>query len=195
MSSPQKQRTKRFVFCVTGSEKSPPWGDTARHFPAISWLTSYSEYLNDLGSWYTENVDKKFVDYRNQIVYLLSQESSLMEIVKLIGGDVLPDDQKLILEIAKVIRVGFLQQNAFHKDDTCVPMEKQFKMMEIILYLYRKSRSLISMGMPMSVLKEDPIFDQVIAIKYDVPNDNLALLDDYKKKIDAFYEGVMERNA
>ena len=148
-----------------------------------------------MGSWYTENVDKKFVDYRNQIVYLLSQESSLMEIVKLIGGDVLPDDQKLILEIAKVIRVGFLQQNAFHKDDTCVPMEKQFKMMEIILYLYRKSRSLISMGMPMSVLKEDPIFDQVIAIKYDVPNDNLALLDDYKKKIDAFYEGVMERNA
>ena len=191
-SEPVTQNTKRFVRCFWGLDKNLAY---ARHFPAISWLTSYSEYLNDLGSWYTENVDKKFVDYRNQIVYLLSQESSLMEIVKLIGGDVLPDDQKLILEIAKVIRVGFLQQNAFHQDDTCVPMEKQFKMMEIILYLYRKSRSLISMGMPMSVLKEDPIFDQVIAIKYDVPNDNLALLDDYKKKIDAFYEGVMERNA
>ncbi len=191
-SEPVTQNTKRFVRCFWGLDKNLAY---ARHFPAISWLTSYSEYLNDLGSWYTENVDKKFVDYRNQIVYLLSQESSLMEIVKLIGGDVLPDDQKLILEIAKVIRVGFLQQNAFHKDDTCVPMEKQFKMMEIILYLYRKSRSLISMGMPMSVLKEDPIFDQVIAIKYDVPNDNLALLDDYKKKIDAFYDGVMERNA
>ena len=191
-SEPMTQNTKRFVRCFWGLDKNLAY---ARHFPAISWLTSYSEYLNDLGSWYTENVDKKFVDYRNQIVYLLSQESSLMEIVKLIGGDVLPDDQKLILEIAKVIRVGFLQQNAFHKDDTCVPMEKQFKMMEIILYLYRKSRSLISMGMPMSVLKEDPIFDQVIAIKYDVPNDNLALLDDYKTKIDAFYEGVIERNA
>lgn len=191
-SEPVTQNTKRFVRCFWGLDKNLAY---ARHFPAISWLTSYSEYLNDLGSWYTENVDKKFVDYRNQIVYLLSQESSLMEIVKLIGGDVLPDDQKLILEIAKVIRVGFLQQNAFHKDDTCVPMEKQFRMMEIILYLYRKSRSLISMGMPMSVLKEDPIFDQVIAIKYDVPNDNLAMLDDYKKKIDAFYEGVLERNA
>ena len=135
------------------------------------------------------------MDYRNRIVYLLSQESSLMEIVKLIGGDVLPDDQKLILEIAKVIRVGFLQQNAFHKDDTCVPMEKQFKMMEVILYLYKKSRSLISMGMPMSVLKENSIFDKVIAIKYDVPNDNLAMLDDYKKQIDAFYDDVVERNA
>ena len=191
-SEPVTQNTKRFVRCFWGLDKSLAY---ARHFPAISWLTSYSEYLIDLGPWYTEHVDKKFVDYRNQIVYLLSQESSLMEIVKLIGGDVLPDDQKLILEIAKVIRVGFLQQNAFHKDDTCVPMEKQFKMMEIILYLYRKSRSLISLGMPMSVLKEDPVFDQVIAIKYDVPNDNLAMLDDYKKKIDAFYDGVIERNA
>ena len=191
-SEPVTQNTKRFVRCFWGLDKSLAY---ARHFPAISWLTSYSEYLNDLGPWYTEHVDKKFVDYRNQIVYLLSQESSLMEIVKLIGGDVLPDDQKLILEIAKVIRVGFLQQNALHKDDTCVPMEKQFKMMEIILYLYRKSRSLISLGMPMSVLKEDPVFDQVIAIKYDVPNDNLAMLDDYKKKIDAFYDGVIERNA
>ena len=191
-SEPVTQNTKRFVRCFWGLDKSLAY---ARHFPAISWLTSYSEYLNDLGPWYTEHVDKKFVDYRNQIVYLLSQESSLMEIVKLIGGDVLPDDQKLILEIAKVIRVGFLQQNAFHKDDTCVPMEKQFKMMEVILYLYKKSRSLISMGMPMSVLKENPIFDKVIAIKYDVPNDNLAMLDDYKKQIDAFYDDVVERNA
>ena len=80
---------------------------------------------------------------------ILTQESSLMEIVKLIGArDVLPDDQKLILEIAKVIRVGFLQQNAFHKDDTSVPLIKQFKMMEVILYLYKKARALISMGCP-----------------------------------------------
>ena len=191
-SEPVTQNTKRFVRCFWGLDKNLAY---ARHFPAISWLTSYSEYLNDLGSWYTEHVDKKFVDYRNRIVYLLSQESSLMEIVKLIGGDVLPDDQKLILEIAKVIRVGFLQQNAFHKDDTCVPMEKQFKMMEIILYLYKKSRSLISMGMPMSVLKEDPIYDKIIAIKYDVPNDRLDLFDEYKKQIDTFYDAVVERNA
>ena len=191
-SEPVTQNTKRFVRCFWGLDKGLAY---ARHFPAISWLTSYSEYLSDLGAWYSENVDRKFVDYRNQIVSLLSQESSLMEIVKLIGGDVLPDDQKLILEIAKVIRVGFLQQNAFHKDDTCVPMEKQFKMMEIILYLYRKSRSLISMGMPMSVLKEDTIFDKVIAIKYDVPNDRLELLDDYRKQIDRFYDDVIERNA
>jgi len=191
-SEPVTQNTKRFVRCFWGLDKNLAY---ARHFPAISWLTSYSEYLSDLGSWYTDNVDKKFVDYRNQIISLLSQESSLMEIVKLIGGDVLPDDQKLILEIAKVIRVGFLQQNAFHNEDTCVPMAKQFKMMEVILSLYKKSRSLISMGMPMSILKEDPIFDKIISIKYDVPNDKLEMFDDYQKQIDAFYDSVVERNA
>lgn len=191
-SEPVTQNTKRFVRCFWALDKSLAY---ARHFPAIHWLTSYSEYLPDLAPWYTDNVDKRFVDYRNQIVSILTQESGLMEIVKLIGADVLPDDQKLVLEIAKVIRVGFLQQNAFHKDDTCVPMEKQFKMMEIILYLYKKSRSLISMGMPMSVLKQDSIFDKVIAIKYDVPNDRLDLFDNYEKQIDQFYDDVLERNA
>lgn len=191
-SEPVTQNTRRFVRCFWGLDKNLAY---ARHFPAISWLTSYSEYLSDLGSWYTDNVDKKFVDYRNQIVYLLSQESSLMEIVKLIGGDVLPEDQKLILETARVIRVGFLQQNAFHKDDTCVPMAKQFKMMDAILYLFKKSRSLILMGMPMSILKEDPIFDKIISVKYDIPNDKLEMFDDYKQQIDAFYDSVVERNA
>ena len=142
-----------------------------------------------------DTVDKRFVDDRNRLMALLVQESSLMEIVKLIGADVLPDDQKLVLEIAKVIRLGFLQQNAFHKDDTSVPLIKQFKMMEVILYLYKKSRSLVSMGMPVSVLKEENIFDKIISIKYDVPNDRLDMFDDYKKQIDAFYENVLERNA
>ena len=122
-SEPVTQNTKRFVRCFWGLDKSLAY---ARHFPAIHWLTSYSEYLNDLSHWYQDNVSPKFVDYRNRLMALLNQESSLLEIVKLIGSDVLPDDQKLVLEIARVIRLGFLQQNAFHPDDTCVSMEKQF---------------------------------------------------------------------
>lgn len=191
-SEPVTQNTKRFVRCFWGLDKSLAY---SRHFPAIHWLTSYSEYLNDLSGWYSDNVSPKFVDYRNRLMALLNQESSLMEIVKLIGGDVLPDDQKLVLEIAKVIRLGFLQQNAFHKDDTCVSMEKQFKMMDVILYLYKTSRKLVAMGMPMSVLKAEGIFEKVIAIKYDVPNDNLQLLDLYKRDIDEFYNKVIEKNA
>lgn len=191
-SEPVTQNTKRFVRCFWGLDKSLAY---SRHFPAIHWLTSYSEYLSDLSGWYSDNVSPKFVDYRNRLMALLNQESSLMEIVKLIGGDVLPDDQKLVLEIAKVIRLGFLQQNAFHKDDTCVSMEKQFKMMDVILYLYKTSRKLVAMGMPMSVLKAEGIFEKVIAVKYDVPNDNLQLLDLYKRDIDDFYNKVIEKNA
>jgi len=191
-SEPVTQNTKRFVRCFWGLDKSLAY---ARHFPAIHWLTSYSEYLPDLSAWYADQVGSDFIDYRNQLVAILNQESSLMEIVKLIGSDVLPDDQKLTLEIARVIRLGFLQQNAFHKEDTCVPLEKQMKMMETILYLNMKARTLISMGMPMSILKEDPIFDKIISIKYDVENNALYKFDDYKKAIDKFYDDVIAKNA
>ena len=190
-SEPVTQNTKRFVRCFWGLDKSLAY---ARHFPAIHWLTSYSEYLQDLSPWYKDHVNKNFVDMRNQLMGILNSESSLMEIVKLIGSDVLPDDQKLTLEIARVIRLGFLQQNAFHPDDTCVSLEKQYKMMEVILYLYKKSKALVTMGMPMSVLKEDKIFDRVVSIKYDVPNDRLDLFDTYKKDIDTFYDKVLEKN-
>ena len=191
-SEPVTQNTKRFVRCFWGLDKGLAH---ERHFPAISWLSSYSEYLPDLAGWYADHVGSDFIDNRNQLVSILTQESSLMEIVKLIGGDVLPDDQKLTLEIARVIRLGFLQQNAFHPEDTCVPLAKQKLMMETILYLYQKSKVLVSMGMPMSVLREDSIFDKVISIKYDVENNRLDKFDDYKKAIDKFYDDVIARNA
>ena len=191
-SEPVTQNTKRFVRCFWGLDKSLAY---ARHFPAIHWLTSYSEYISDLAPWYKDHVSKDFMDCRNRIMVLLNQESSLMEIVKLIGSDVLPDDQKLVLEIARVVRLGFLQQNAFHPDDTCVPMEKQMKMMQTILYLYDKARALIALGMPMSVLKSENIFERVIAIKYDVPNNQLEDFEGYREEIDAFYDRVLEKNA
>ncbi|MEE1086212.1 MAG: V-type ATP synthase subunit A [Schaedlerella sp.] len=191
-SEPVTQNTKRFVRCFWGLDKSLAY---SRHFPAIHWLTSYSEYISDLAPWFHDNVSPKFVDYRNRIMGLLNAESSLMEIVKLIGSDVLPDDQKLTLEIARVIRLGFLQQNAFHKDDTCVSLEKQFLMMDTILYLYKRCRSLVTMGHPVSILKAENIFEKVIAIKYDVPNDRLELFDKYKQDIDNFYQTVLDKNA
>jgi V/A-type H+-transporting ATPase subunit A len=191
-SEPVTQNTKRFVRCFWGLDKALAY---ARHFPAINWLTSYSEYLADLAPWYKSHVAPDFVECRNQLIALLNQESSLMEIVKLIGSDVLPDDQKLVLEISRVIRLGFLQQNAFHPEDTCVPMEKQYKMMKIILYLNEKSKKLVAMGMPMSILREDSIFEKIISIKYDVPNNELEQFDNYMKAIDTFYNNVLEKNA
>ncbi len=190
-SEPVTQNTKRFVRCFWGLDKALAY---SRHFPAINWNNSYSEYTEDLAPWFRENVSPRFLADRLQIVALLNQETSLMEIVKLIGSDVLPDDQKLVLEIARVIRLGFLQQNAFHAEDTCVPMAKQFQMMEIILYLNEKSKDLIAQGMPMSVLKEDNIFEKVIAIKYDIANNELEKFDDYRQAVDEFYDNVLAKN-
>jgi len=191
-SEPVTMNTKRFVRCFWGLDKALAY---ARHYPAINWMESYSEYGMDFTAWYKADVDPKFNEYRTRIVSLLNAEDKLMETVKLIGSDVLPDDQKLTLEIARVIRLGFLQQNAFHPEDQNVPLIKQFKMMETILYLYDNARRLVAEGHPMSVLRQDTIFEKVIAIKYDVPNSRLDLFDDYKKKIDEFYENVLRRNA
>lgn len=191
-SEPVTQNTKRFVRCFWALDKSLAY---ARHFPAIQWLTSYSEYVSDLTPWYFKNVGTNFIDCRNEILSILAKESELNEIVKLIGSDVLPDDQKLLLEIAKVIRLGFVQQNAYHPSDTYVPLDKQLKMMETILYLLKKAKQLIAMDMPMSVLKEEDIFEKVISIKYDVANDELDKFNDYKTMIDDFYERIMNKNA
>lgn len=191
-SEPVTQNTKRFVRCFLALDKSLAY---ARHYPAINWLTSYTEYLSDLAPWYNTHVGSGFIYCRNEILNILTTESHLNEIVKLIGSDVLPDDQKLVLEIARVIRLGFLQQNAFHAEDTYVPMEKQLKMMETILYLYEKCKALIAMNMPMALLTEDTIFEKVIAIKYEVGNKELYKFDEYRTMIDAFYQKILETNA
>ncbi len=180
-SEPVTQNTKRFIRCFWALDKSLAY---ARHYPAINWIDSYSEYFTDLDPWFKENYGEEFVRYRNNISSLLQEESSLMEIVKLIGADVLPDDQKLVIEIAKVIRVGYLQQNAFHKDDTYVSIEKQMLMMKTILHLYDRTKHLVSANIPISRVLEQGLFDKLLKMKYDIPNDKLEMFDDYIREID-----------
>ena len=175
-SEPVTQNTKRFVRTFWALDKSLAY---ARHYPAINWTTSYSEYLDDLKGYYDKNVSPDFLTCRQKLNSYLAEENKLMEIVKLIGADVLPDDQKLIIEIARVVRVGFLQQNAYHKDDTYVPMEKQLKMMQTIIYLYEQSRKIIARGIPVSEISDLGLFDMLTRMKYDIPNDHLELFDNY----------------
>ena len=175
-SEPVTQNTKRFVRCFWALDKNLAY---ARHYPAINWNMSYSEYSDDLAEYYNEHVGEEFCRYRQEISTLLVEENNLMEIVKLIGADVLPDDQKLIIEIARVIRVGFLQQNAFHKDDTFVPLEKQKLMMKAILLLYHNSLNAINGGKPISEIISYGFFDKLVKMKYDIPNDNLEMFNEY----------------
>ena len=181
-SEPVTQNTKRFTRCFWALDKALAY---ARHYPAINWNDSYSEYVPELEEWYHDNVGDDFIKYREELCSILYEESSLMEIVKLIGADVLPDDQKLTIEIARVIRVGFLQQNAFHKDDTFVSLEKQLKMMHAILHLYHKCRQIVALQVPMSKLISTGLFDKLVKMKYDVPNDKVSMLDDYITEIDS----------
>jgi len=180
-SEPVTQNTKRFVRCFWALDKDLAY---ARHYAAINWNISYSEYINDLSKWYNKNVGVEFLEARQKFIQILAEENKLMEIVKLIGKDVLPDNQKLTLEIARVIRVGYLQQNAFHKDDTFVPLEKQLMMMNLILYLKNEAQRVLREGKAFSLLTKTNIFDKVIKVKYDIPNDQLVLFDNYYKMID-----------
>ena len=180
-SEPVTQNTKRFTRCFWALDKALAY---SRHYPAINWMDSYSEYFNDLDPWFRENLGEDFIEYRNRISALLQEESSLMEIVKLIGSDVLPDDQKLIIEIARVIRVGFLQQNAFHADDTYVPLEKQKLMMKTILHLHAKAKDIVAQNIPLSKILNLGLFDKLTKMKYDIPNSKPEMFDDYIKEID-----------
>lgn len=187
-SEPVTQNTKRFTRCFWALDKSLAY---ARHYPAINWMSSYSEYFIDLDDWYIKNVDETFVKYRQQISSILHEESNLMEIVKLIGADVLPDDQKLVIEIARVIRVGFLQQNAFHSDDTFVPLEKQRLMMKVILHLYKKAKHLTSVSIPISRITELGLFEKLTKMKYDIPNNKPEMFEQYIADIDEAFKNIM----
>ena len=180
-SEPVTQNTKRFTRVFWALDKALAY---ARHYPAINWINSYSEYFNDLDPWFKENLGEEFTEYRNNISALLQEESSLMEIVKLIGSDVLPDDQKLVIETARVIRVGFLQQNAFHAEDTYVPLEKQKLMMKVILHLHSKAKEVVAREIPLSKVLEFGLFDKLTKMKYDIPNNRLEMFDDYISEID-----------
>lgn len=187
-SEPVTQNTRRFVRCFWALDKSLAY---ARHYAAVNWNQSSSEYLDDLSSWYGEHVSHSFMKLRNEMMEILHEEDSLLEVVKLIGSDVLPEDQKLTLEIARVVRVGYLQQNAFHPDDMSVPLEKQFKMMTVISYLNRACRLKVEKKIPVSLISATGVFDLVVKMKFDVPNNNLALLDTYPEKIDKALDSIL----
>lgn len=186
-SEPVTQNTKRYVRTFWGLDRALAY---ARHFPSINWLTSYSEYAADLKPWYDANVGLDFVPCRIRVSNLLQEEASLMEIVKLIGADILPEDQKLVIETAKLIRVGFLQQNAYHEIDTYVPMGKQLKMMQLILRLYDGAKHLIGRAIPLSQLKATGIFDTLTKMKYEIANDQLEKFNDYERMVDEALDKV-----
>ena len=180
-SEPVTQHTKRFIRCFWALDKSLA---SARHFPAINWLDSYSEYLEDVADWWREKVGKDWFGMRNHAMELLSEESRLSQIVKLVGPDALPYAQRMVLETARLIREGILQQNATDPVDAYSSVEKQIRLLELVLYFHERGMNVIRRGAPISVVHDLPIVDTLIRAKSTVTNDELNKLDDLQKQID-----------
>ncbi|ERT59047.1 V-type ATP synthase subunit A [Peptoniphilus sp. BV3C26] len=187
-SEPVTENTKRFVNVFLALDKNLAY---ARHYPAINWMNSYSGYTEMLKNYYDINLDGDLPGLRTKFLDLLHQEAKLNEIVMLVGEDVLPDDQRLILAICKVIKVAFLQQNAFNATDTYVPLKKQFEMLRTIDLLYTEGMEAVKRGIPISKVKNDELYESVINMKYTVENDNLENIVKINNEIRDYYSNLI----
>ncbi len=180
-SEPVTQHTKRFIRCFWALDKSLA---SARHFPAINWLDSYSEYVDDVADWWREKVGKDWLGMRNRAMELLSEENRLSQIVKLVGPDALPYAERMVLETSRLLREGILQQNATDPVDAYSPIEKQIRMLELVLYFHERGMNIIKRGAPINLIHDLPVVDTLIRMKSNVPNDELSKLEDIQKAID-----------
>ena len=180
-SEPVTQHTKRFIRCFWALDKSLA---SARHFPAINWLDSYSEYIEDVSDWWREKTGKDWFAMRSRAMELLSEENRLSQIVKLVGPDALPYAERMVLETSRLLREGILQQNATDPVDAYSPVEKQIRMLELVLYFHERGMNIIRRGAPISVIHDLPVVDQLIRMKSNVPNDQLEKFEDVQKAID-----------
>jgi len=184
-SEPVTENTRRLVNVFLGLDRELAY---SRHYPSINWLNSYSGYADMLKSYYESMIHEDISPLRAKMLRLLFEESKLQDVVALVGEDVLPDEQRLILEIARVIKVGFLQQNAFHKEDTYVPLKKQVEMLKTIDLLYERGLSAIKKKIPISKVRDGELYDKVMKMKYTIPNDRLEDIDELKNLINEFYD-------
>lgn len=189
-SEPVTENTKRFVNVFLGLDKDLAY---SRHYPAINWMSSYSSYVEKLRDYYESKLGEDVVDLRNQMLKLLYEEDKLKEIVMLVGEDVLPDDQRLILDISNVMKLGFLQQNAFSKVDTYVPLKKQVEMLKTIKLLYEEGYRAIKEQIPISQVKNADLYSKVIAMKNTISNEDLSGIKDLNDEIKEFYSDLISK--
>ncbi len=180
-SEPVTQHTKRFVRCFWGLDRHLA---NARHYPAISWLDSYSEYLDDVEGWWNERVGQSWKENRLEIISFLQREVKLQQVIKLVGPDALPDSQRFIIEVCTLFKNAFLQQNAFDTVDQYSTVEKQLRMMEIILLYARRGASAIKNGVTLLNLRRMRVLQDIIKMKFTISNDDTRSFDKISLKLE-----------
>jgi V/A-type H+-transporting ATPase subunit A len=178
-SEPVTQHTKRFIRCFWALDRDLA---NARHYPAISWIDSYSEYAEEVKPWW-EKVNPQWALVRQEALDLLKREQRLSEIVRLIGPDALPDDQRLVLITADILKNGFLQQNSYDAVDMyCVPA-KQVRLLELIMEFHRRAQTCIKLGAPLTKITSLPIREDLSRLKSVIKNDALGGLGDFEREM------------
>ncbi|HON88061.1 MAG TPA: V-type ATP synthase subunit A [Spirochaetales bacterium] len=183
-SEPVTQHTRRFVRCFWGLDRNLA---NARHYPAISWLDSYSEYLEDISAWWKNSVAESWADDRREIMDLLRRETRLLQVVKLVGPDALPDSQRFILDVCDLFKTAFLQQNAFDDIDRYSTPQKQYNMLKVILAYWQRGSSAIKRGVSLVELKRMKVVQEIIKMKYTIKDDNPQ---EFTKLIAALERGI-----
>ncbi len=189
-SEPVTTHTKRFIRCFWALDKSLA---NARHYPSISWLNSYSEYVSELEGWFKENVHEDFGALRKKAMEIFSEDDNLQQIIKLVGEDVLPDDQKLVVRVANILKIGYLQQSAFSDVDAFCELKKQYEMLKLILLYYDRAMALVSKGVAISEVLNENIVSTLMRMKENIPNDKLDEFKNIEKTMKAFFDSLDEK--
>ena len=191
-SEPVTENTKRFVTAFIGLDKNLAY---IRHYPAVNYLTSYSGYTAMIKEYYDDNISPELLKLRAKMMKLLSEDDKLNQIVQLVGEDVLPNDQRILIEMAKVLKKGFLQQNAMHEVDSYVPLDKQYRMVQVIDHLYDSAETAVKKQIALTKIKNDDLFEEVIKMKYNIPNEDYdEKFDELNKKIKDYFLKLTENN-
>jgi V/A-type H+-transporting ATPase subunit A len=165
----------------------------SRHYPSINWMQSYSGYLEDVSKWWTENISPEWYKLRADSYNLLQREDTLKEIVRLLGPEALPDEEKLILEVARMVKIGILQQNSFDKVDTYNSPEKQLKLVKLMVQFYNESLKSLKVGTSLADIRTMPIIPSLLKAKFEIPDEQIAKLDDLSKNMDTQFEELRSK--
>ena len=187
-SEPVTQHTKRFIRCFWALDRELA---NARHYPAIGWIDSYSEYAEEVREWW-DKFDPRWAGIRLEALELLKKEQRLEQIVKLIGPDGLPDTERLVLSVAEMIKNGFLQQNAFDEIDVYSVPEKQIQILQLMIQFYRRAISVIKQGCPLIKINSLECKEEIIRLKTSVPNDKLEMIKEVENRFENEF-GNLER--
>ncbi|HEU5446269.1 MAG TPA: V-type ATP synthase subunit A [Nitrososphaeraceae archaeon] len=164
----------------------------SRHYPSINWMQSYSGYLEDISKWWKENVSPDWYDLRAESYHILQREDTLKEIVRLLGPEALPDEEKLVLEVARMLKIGILQQNSFDKVDTYCGPAKQLKLVRLMVKFYKEAQKALKEGKSLADIRALPIITTLLKAKFEVTDEQVSKLEEIDKQLSDSFKGNIE---